>query len=102
VIDRFQQVADLSRMVHNSLAFGHLSQVQESKAHALVKTASGEFMSPLLPVLNRLAPSVGEACLLIAPQGKPEQGVLLCLGRDMALQAKLAQLEQRLAMLEQS
>lgn len=102
MIDRFQLLADLSRVVHNSLAFGHLSVLQEDKAQALVRTASGSFVSPLLPVLNRLAPSLGEDCLLIAPQGKPEQGLLLCLGSDFALQTKLVELEQRLAMLEEN
>lgn len=102
MIDRFQQLADLSRRVHNSFAFGQLNKVEADKACALIKTASGSFMSPLLPVLNRLVPSVGEACLLIAPQGKPEQGVLLCLGSDPYLCLAIEQLERRIEALEQN
>lgn len=101
MIDRFQQVADLSRRVHNSFAFGQLNQVAADQACALIKTASGSFVSPFLPVLNRIHPSVGEDCLLIAPQGKPEQGVLLGLGSDPYVKQALVDLAQRLTTLEQ-
>lgn len=102
MIERFQQLADLSRMAHNSFAFGHLCTLMEGKACALVQTASGSFVSPLLPVLNRIHPSLGEDCLLIAPQGKAEQGVLLCLGSDLPLRLIIEQLERRIAALEQA
>lgn len=102
MIDRFQQVADLSRRVHNSFAFGQLNQVTTDQACALIKTASGSFVSPFLPVLNRIHPSVGEDCLLIAPQGKPEQGVLLGLGSDPQLRLIIEDLERRIAALEQA
>lgn len=102
MIDRFQQVADLSRIVHNSFAFGQLHQVAAAQASALIKTASGSFVSPFLPVLNRIHPSVGEDCLLIAPQGKPEQGVLLGLGSDPQLRLVIEDLERRIAALEQA
>lgn len=100
MIDRFQQLADLSRMVHNSFAFGHLCTLQADKACALVQSASGEFVSPLLPVLNRLEPKLGEDCLVLAPQGNIKQGVLLCLGSDAQLFDKLAELDRRLDVLE--
>lgn len=102
MIDRFQQIADLSRMVHNSFAFGQLLTVIDDRATALVNTAAGRFTTPPLTVLNRIQPAVGESCLVLAPQGKVEQGALLCLGADPVLLAELNHLKQRLDTMEQS
>lgn len=101
MIDRFQQISDLSRIVHNSFAFGQLLSVDKDKAQALVQTAAGRFTTPPLTVLNRIKPAVGESCLVLAPQGKVEQGALLCLGVDPELLEVLKLLAQRLDVLEQ-
>lgn len=96
-----QQFANLTRMVHGSLLFGRISLVENDKATAKINTASGDFETPLLPVLNRVTPMAGDECLLIAPQGKPEQGGLLCWGVDQRLLQRLVRIEQTLMLLEQ-
>lgn len=96
-------LADLSRMVNATHRFGAIKTLAEKGATALVQTASGQFETPVLPVSNRtLGATVGEPCLLIAPQGKPEQGVLLGLGDDQQLIATIDQLSRRIDALEQA
>lgn len=96
-------LADLSRIVNATHRFGVIRTLTDTGATALVQAASGQFETPLLPVINRpLGASVGEPCLLIAPQGKPEQGVLVCLGVDGKLMDQITNTNKRLAALEQS
>lgn len=95
-------LADLSRMTNAMHRFGTIKTASDSRAVAQIKTASGEFETPALSVINRpLGASEGEACMLIAPQGNPAQGVLVALHSDQQLVLKIADLEQRLLALEQ-
>lgn len=96
-------LADLSRIVNATHRFGAIRTVTDTGATALIQTASGQLVTLPLPVINRpLGASVGEPCLLIAPQGKPEQGVLVCLGVDVQLVEQLSNINKRLTALEQS
>lgn len=96
-------LADLSRIVNATHRFGAIRTVTDKGATALVQAASGQFETPVLPVINRpFGAMIGESCLLIAPQGKPEQGVLLGLGEDQQLIATIDQLSRRIDALEQA
>ncbi|SKA81254.1 hypothetical protein SAMN02745130_02183 [Thiothrix eikelboomii] len=96
-------LADLSRMVNATHRFGSIKTVAATSATALVQAASGTFETPNLPVINRpLGATIEEKCLLIAPQGKPEQGVLVCLGRDPKFRLVIEHLERRIDALKQA
>lgn len=96
-------LADLSRMVNATHRFGAIKMLAEKGATALVQAASGQFETPVLPVINRpFGATVEESCLLIAPQGKPEQGLLVCLGSDPQFRLVIEHLERRIDALEQA
>lgn len=96
-------LADLSRIVNASHRFGTIKTLEDKGATALVQAAAGQFDTPVLPVINRpLGAKIGEQCLLIAPQGKPEQGVLICVGSDLKLIETIDQLTRRIDALEQA
>ncbi len=75
------QFAELSRIVNVLLLPGSIASVHATapRAEARVVTASGTLITPFLPVYGRKRKYIrpGEPVLLIAPGGKPEQGVLI-------------------------
>ncbi|WP_298606930.1 hypothetical protein [uncultured Thiothrix sp.] len=96
-------LADLSRIANSLHRFGTIKTLTKKGATAWVQAASGLFETPELPVINRpLGATVGEPCLLIAPQGKPEQGILVGLGIDTKLIEQITDTNKRLTVLEQS
>ncbi len=73
--------SELSRVVNALMLKGVITQIHESepKARADITTASGQLTTPFLYVYGRKQKYIrlGEPVLLVAPKGKPDQGVLI-------------------------
>jgi len=100
-------LANLSRAANGTFFYGELKQIHatETKATAEIATATGPLVSPFLPVSSRKKAFLnkGERVLLIAPQGKIEQGFILCRKHDpeQDMQNKrLDELERRVDAIE--